>query len=86
MISIELEQRFNKQQIFELYANEVYLGNAEVLAFADSPKPASLISEKICGNCLCQSAHILPESSARRITIRPPTATRNADCRLAIAC
>src|SRR2546426_706165 len=27
MISVELEQRFNKQQIFELYANEVYLGN-----------------------------------------------------------
>jgi penicillin-binding protein 1B len=27
MISLELEQRFNKQQIFELYANEVYLGN-----------------------------------------------------------
>src|SRR5437660_903387 len=27
LISIELEQRFNKQQIFELYANEVYLGN-----------------------------------------------------------
>ena len=27
MISIELEQHFNKQQIFELYANEVYLGN-----------------------------------------------------------
>src|ERR1700730_1650194 len=27
MISIELEQRYNKQQIFELYANEVYLGN-----------------------------------------------------------
>ncbi len=27
MVSVELEQRFNKQQIFELYANEVYLGN-----------------------------------------------------------
>jgi penicillin-binding protein 1B len=27
MVSAELEQRFNKQQIFELYANEVYLGN-----------------------------------------------------------
>jgi penicillin-binding protein 1B len=27
MVSFELEQRFNKQQIFELYANEVYLGN-----------------------------------------------------------
>ena len=27
MISAELEQRFNKQQIFEMYANEVYLGN-----------------------------------------------------------
>src|SRR3984885_14787551 len=27
MVSMELEERFNKQQIFELYANEVYLGN-----------------------------------------------------------
>jgi penicillin-binding protein 1B len=27
MVALELEQRFNKQQIFELYANEVYLGN-----------------------------------------------------------
>src|SRR5260370_38837046 len=27
MSSVELEHRFNKQQIFELYANEVYLGN-----------------------------------------------------------
>src|SRR5881275_710164 len=27
LISLELEQRFNKQQIFEMYANEVYLGN-----------------------------------------------------------
>jgi len=27
MFSFELEQRFSKQQIFEMYANEVYLGN-----------------------------------------------------------
>jgi penicillin-binding protein 1B len=27
MVALELEQRFSKQQIFELYANEVYLGN-----------------------------------------------------------
>src|SRR5215469_8356103 len=27
LISLELEQRFSKQQIFEMYANEVYLGN-----------------------------------------------------------
>ena len=27
MLSFELEQRFTKQQIFEMYANQVYLGN-----------------------------------------------------------
>jgi len=27
MMALELERRYNKQQIFELYANEVYLGN-----------------------------------------------------------
>src|ERR1019366_4447196 len=27
VVALELEQRFNKQQIFELYANEIYLGN-----------------------------------------------------------
>ena len=27
MLALELEQRFSKQKIFELYANEVYLGN-----------------------------------------------------------
>ncbi len=27
MVSIELEERFSKQQLFEMYANEVYLGN-----------------------------------------------------------
>jgi len=27
MVALELEHRFNKQQIFEFYANEIYLGN-----------------------------------------------------------
>lgn len=27
MVAFQLEQRFSKQQIFELYANEIYLGN-----------------------------------------------------------
>ena len=27
LVALELEQRFSKQQIFELYANEIYLGN-----------------------------------------------------------
>jgi penicillin-binding protein 1B len=27
MVSVELEGRFSKQQIFEMYANEIYLGN-----------------------------------------------------------
>jgi penicillin-binding protein 1B len=27
LVALELEQRFSKQQLFELYANEIYLGN-----------------------------------------------------------
>jgi membrane peptidoglycan carboxypeptidase len=27
MVALQLEQRFSKQQIFQLYANEIYLGN-----------------------------------------------------------
>ena len=27
MVALQLERRFNKQQLFELYANEIYLGN-----------------------------------------------------------
>jgi len=39
MVSVELEQRFSKQQIFEMYANEVYLGIAgasECAGFAEA--------------------------------------------------
>jgi len=27
LMAFEIDQRFSKQQIFELYANEIYLGN-----------------------------------------------------------
>jgi penicillin-binding protein 1B len=32
MVSLELEHRFTKKQIFELYANEIYLGNRDSFA------------------------------------------------------
>ena len=32
MVALELEHRFTKQQIFELYANEIYLGNRSSFA------------------------------------------------------
>jgi penicillin-binding protein 1B len=41
MVSLELEHRFTKQQIFELYANEIYLGNRGSFAihgFAEGSK------------------------------------------------
>jgi len=85
MISIELEQRFNKQQIFELYANEVYLGNRGSLAYADFLRPARLLGKDLRQLAL-PNARTSPGSFALQITIRPPTATRSAAYRLAIAC
>ena len=32
MVALQLEQRFSKQQIFQLYANEIYLGNRSSFA------------------------------------------------------
>jgi len=32
LVALQLERRFNKQQIFELYANEIYLGNRSSFA------------------------------------------------------
>ncbi len=75
MISVELEQRFNKQQIFELYANEVYLGNRGSFGI----RGFSEASVAYFGKDLRQLT--LPECAY----LRPRTVTRSAECRHATA-
>jgi len=86
MISIELEQRFNKQQIFELYANEVYLGNRGSFGIRGFSEASVAYFGKDLRQLTVPECAYLAGSFARRITIRPPTVTRSAECRLAIAC
>ena len=39
LMAAELDERFSKQQILELYANDIYSAIAAALRFADSAKP-----------------------------------------------
>ena len=73
MLSFELEQRFNKQQIFELYANEVYLGNRGsfgIRGFAEA-------SEAYFGKDLRQLS--LPECTFLAGLIRAPNYYSSSD-------
>jgi len=47
LIAIELEQKFSKQQIFEIYANWVPLGQRGSFASAALPRPRAPISGKM---------------------------------------
>jgi penicillin-binding protein 1B len=73
MLSFELEQRFNKQQIFELYANEIYLGNRGsfgVRGFAEA-------SEAYFGKDLRQLS--LPECAFLAGLVRAPNYYSSSD-------
>jgi len=73
MLSFELEQRFTKQQIFEMYANEVYLGNRGsfgIRGFAEA-------SEAYFGKDLRQMT--LPECAFLAGLIRAPNYYSVAD-------
>ena len=81
MLSFELEQRFTKQQIFEMYANEVYLGNrgsfgirgfaeASVAYFGKDLRQLTLSGMRFSGR---------PDSRAQLLLrFRPSSGTRSA--------
>jgi penicillin-binding protein 1B len=73
MVSLELEQRFTKQQIFELYANEVYLGNRGSFGI----RGFSQASVAYFGKDLRQLA--LPECAYLAGIIRAPNYYSSAD-------
>ncbi len=57
LMAIEIDHRFSKQQVFELYANEVYLGIAAVLRFEALAKLRRLTSEKTCATSPLAKLH-----------------------------
>ena len=50
MLSFELEQRFTKKQIFEMYANEVYLGNRGSFGIRGFAEASVAYFGRTCGN------------------------------------
>ena len=52
LMAVEIDQRYSKQQIFELYANEIYLGNRGSFPFAVSERAPKPISAKMSESSL----------------------------------
>ena len=68
LIAIELEQKLTKQQIFELYANQVEWASADRSRFMDSPRRHAHISIRICRASRCRKLRCWPESYSGRAT------------------
>jgi penicillin-binding protein 1B len=76
MLSFELEQRFTKRQIFELYANEVYLGNRGSFGVRWLPKRSAAVDP--AGVHLPGGTH---SRSQLLLRLRPPSGTRGSGAR-----
>ena len=70
LMAAEIDQRFSKQQVFELYANDIYLGNRgsfSIRGFGEARKP---ISARTFATLTPVSAPSSPESFAHQIDTR----------------
>ncbi|HXZ19272.1 MAG TPA: PBP1A family penicillin-binding protein, partial [Candidatus Acidoferrales bacterium] len=75
LVALELEQRFNKQQLFELYANEIYLGNRGSFAIRGFGEGAQAYFGKDVKDLT------LPEAAFLAGIIRAPNRYSSADSR-----
>ncbi len=75
LVALELEQRFSKQQIFELYANEIYLGNRGSFAIRGFGEGAQAYFGKDVRDLT------LPEAAFLAGIIRAPNRYSSADSR-----
>jgi penicillin-binding protein 1B len=75
LVALELEQRFSKQQIFELYANEIYLGNRGSFAIRGFGEAAQAYFAKDVRELT------LPEAAFLAGIIRAPNRYSAADSR-----
>ncbi|HMD30545.1 MAG TPA: PBP1A family penicillin-binding protein [Candidatus Acidoferrales bacterium] len=75
LVALELEQRFSKQQLFELYANEIYLGNRGSFAIRGFGEGAQAYFGKDVHELT------LAESAFLAGIIRAPNRYANADTR-----
>jgi len=75
LVAFELEQRFTKQQLFELYANEIYLGNRGSFAIRGFGEAAQAYFAKDVHDLT------LPEAAFLAGIIRAPNRYSSADSR-----
>ena len=75
LVALELEQKFSKQQIFELYSNEIYLGNRGSFAIRGFGEGAQAYFAKDVHDLT------LPEAAFLAGIIRSPNRYSSADSR-----
>ena len=78
MITFQLESRFNKQQIFEMYANQINLGQRGSYAINGFGEAAQAFFGKTCSNSTSPSAPCWPACIQSPNATAIPTAIPNA--------
>ena len=76
MITLQLEQKLTKQQIFEMYCNQVDLGYRGSFTIRGFGEAANAYFGKDCGHSPCQRPPRSQRSCAGRVTTIP-TGIRN---------
>ena len=82
----ELDQRFSKQQIFELYANDIYLGNRGSFSIRGFGEAAQAYFGKDVRDLTPGESAFLAGIIRARTVMHPLSGTWTAPTRCAIAC